>query len=617
MPDFLPSLAQCACRAYRRFYRLAFLCFVFGFGFGIGSSTSIAQPQQIRITNPEADSVLLGTYNPARYGTSVMPKDIGGILKNMATEISRDSLESYLKQVVTFYNRNTGSDTLSNTRGMGAARRWAFKKFQDFSAKNNGRMLVTYLQFNQAVCGMNQHRNVLAVLPGQDTKNHALVVVEAHLDTRCETGCDITCKSEGADDNGAGVALVLEAARVLSKYQFQHTLVFMLTTGEEQGLYGGAAMAKYSKDHGISIRSVQNNDVVGGIVCGPTSSPPGCQIPNSIDSNHVRIFSAAINFSMNKALGRFIKGQYEQWIKPTAKVPMEIVLMDPIDRTGRGGDHQPFSDLGYAAIRFTESFEYGNGNSNPEQGRQHTVLDVIGRDTNGDGVFDSLFVDYNYLHRNTLINAVGLVGAASGPQAPEFDTATAAKGYISISLKTATSLPGIYKVAVRTNSNDFAVVYTVSDTASFILPSTKTGTTYYLAVASVDAAGAQSLYSQEKAILAKVDGPPVSISAFHPHDTHGHTAWRLSPTSIFMDHISWTILGDSKKSARSLVLCIADAKGRTLRSQTFPFQGVGQILEVTLYSKTIPPGTYQVTLQADGKYVSAQTLNIPNQIKIR
>ncbi len=106
MPNFLPRLVQCGCRAYRRWYHLTFLCFFFGFG----PDTAMAQPQQIRITNPEA-----------------------------------------------------GSDTLSNTRGMGASRRWAFKKFQDFSAKNNGRMLVTYLQFNQAVCGMNQHRNVLAV----------------------------------------------------------------------------------------------------------------------------------------------------------------------------------------------------------------------------------------------------------------------------------------------------------------------------------------------------------------------------------------------------------------------------------------------------------------------
>ncbi len=138
-----------------------------------------------------------------------------------------------------FFNRNTSSDTISNTTGMGAARRWAYSKFNEYSFANQNRLLPCYLQFTYSTCGVSQHRNVMAVLPAIDTVDKSIIIIEGHLDSRCANVCDTTSKAEGIEDNASGAALVLELARVMSHYSYHNTIIFMLTTGEEQGLYGG------------------------------------------------------------------------------------------------------------------------------------------------------------------------------------------------------------------------------------------------------------------------------------------------------------------------------------------------------------------------------------------
>jgi hypothetical protein len=242
-----------------------------------------AFPQtQILVTNSAADSVLMGRYNPSRYAGEAFPGDIAAIVPDMAARISPDSLRNYLTRLVSFHNRNSGADTVSPDTGIGAARRWIYSRFQQFSAQSGGRLIPAYLQFNQTICSAAQHRNILAVLPGRDTSNHAVLVVMAHMDSRCESNCNTTCRAHGADDNGSGTALVMELARVLSRYSFKHTIVFSANMGEEQGLYGAAALATYFVNNNTPVMAAQNNDIVGGIVCGPTSwRPRACPAPRT------------------------------------------------------------------------------------------------------------------------------------------------------------------------------------------------------------------------------------------------------------------------------------------------------------------------------------------------
>jgi len=459
------------------------------------------------ITNPEVDNILKGNYDPLSYLQTLTIDNPAAISLGLLDNVTADSLQSYLNSLVSFVNRNSGSDTLSDSIGIGAARRWAYNKFQTFSLANENRLRTSYFQFDQNICAVNQHKSVLAVLPGLDTSNHQIVLVEAHLDSRCEMSCDTSCIANGADDNGSGSVLVLELARVLSNYTFNNTIVFMLTTGEEQGLWGSKAFSQYAFINNIPIKVVQNNDIVGGTICGERSSPPSCPGVSEIDSNNIRIFSQGINFSKNKQYARYIKMQYYDMLEPLMKVPMSINIMDGEDRTGRGGDHIPFRQKGYTAVRFTSSHEHGDGH--PEimgyTDHQHTVKDVIGLDTDFDNKIDSFFIDFRYLRRNAIINGNAIAMAAQAVNTPTFDLNNSFGGmYITI-LSELQYLS--YKIMVRTNTNDFVGIYGLDGSINRFVPNTLTDSTYYISVAAMDKNGIESIFSQEQMAIAIADGP--------------------------------------------------------------------------------------------------------------
>jgi hypothetical protein len=566
-------------------------------------TTALPQPTQISVTNPAADAVLKGKYNPSQYQAGAVIDQIGVIMPDLAARISTDSVTATLTHLTTFYNRNTGSDTVSSTQGIGAARRWVYSKFQAISSQNGGRLLPSYLQFTQAICAANSHRDVFAVLPGRDTANPAVFIIESHLDSRCENSCDIACKANGADDNGSGVAATVELARVLSKYTFNHTLVFLANTGEEQSLAGSGAFAQYCQTNNVPVKGVENDDIVSGIICGPKSSPPGCTQIGGKDSVDVRIFSTALNFSMNKAFARFIKGQYDQWLKPTAKIPMNIEIMDPTDRTGRGGDHEPFSRINIPAIRFTSAFE--NGDGTPTGGRQHTTLDVVGDDRNGDGALDTFYVNWEYMARNALINGAGLVSAGLNPEPPNFSLAETAQHFIQVTVTLPSSPVGVYRVALRdSGNNDFAVAYTLKDSVTFIVPATQAGKTYFIALASLDGNGDQSLYSQEQQIKATANGPP--LAALSPRRVSGNSPARLLAPIVAADRITLIVQGNPAQNGEAAVLKICDSQGRNIRIHRFRF--AGPEYEVTLARSQLAPGLYTVSLLAHGKILSGQRL---------
>lgn len=466
----------------------------------------------ILCTNPLAEQVMLGNYDPAQYAADVVITDPAIISSGIASGVSPDSLKSYIIRLSQFGTRNTGSDTLSNTSGYGAARRWTVQQFQQFSAEQEDRLIVSYLQFDQDICGMGRHANVLAILPGTDTVNPGIILIEGHMDSRCAVLCDVNCTAEGVEDNASGTALVLELARVMSPYTFANTLVFCITTGEEQGLLGAEAMAQYIQNKGITLRAVLNNDVIGGVICGQTSSPPSCPGLNDVDSTSVRLFSALSFNSPHKQLARYIKLQYKENILPTAAVPMNVRIMAPEDRTGRGGDHIPFREKGFTAMRFTAANEHGDASNGPGYtDRQHTSSDVLGVDTDGDGSVDSFFVQFNYLARNAVINGNAAAMIARAIPRPADFTAFRTGTQLTVSITDPAAL-GQYRVALRTATNDWDTVFTLAGNTG-VFPCNPTGAVI-VSVAGVDAQGIESLFGNEKlATNVSATGTPLDESS--------------------------------------------------------------------------------------------------------
>ena len=224
-----------------------------------------AQPGNLSITSSEVVNILKGAYAPISYNAAIPVSNPGTISSGLVNNISPDSLKKTLFALKGFRNRNSGSDTVSATRGIGAARRWAYNKFMQYSTANGNRLKPAYLQFDMNMCGASRHRNVIAVLPGNQVLDKSVILIEAHIDSRCESLCDIGCNAFGIEDNATGTALVMELARVMSQYTFRNTIVFAIVTGEEQGTDGALALATYFKNANIAIKAVNNNDVSGGV----------------------------------------------------------------------------------------------------------------------------------------------------------------------------------------------------------------------------------------------------------------------------------------------------------------------------------------------------------------
>lgn len=450
-------------------------------------------------TSSVAEQVMLGNYNPATYMPTIVVNDHHQIVCELNDSISADTLKSYLEKLGTFHTRNSGSDTLSPDTGIGAARRWIYSEFQQISADNENRLLPSYLQFDQVICGMGQHRNVFAVLPGADTTNKSIIIIEAHMDSRCETNCNITCKAEGIDDNGSGTALVIELARVMSKYSFDHTIVFMAVMGEEQGLLGANAFSQYAVDNGIEIKAVQNNDVVGGVICGLTSSPPKCLVVDEIDSTRVRLFSHGSIATASRGYARTVQLYYQEKLLSNVSVPMTISMYNQEDRTGRGGDHIPFRQDGFPAMRFNAAHEHGDG-SGTLPDRCHTSTDIIGVDTDNDQVVDSFFIDFNYLARNAVINGVCATLCALGPQRPAFTLTDDPTGII-VEIDPPL-LHSEYRVGIRkiTSTLEYDSIYRFNGTP-FLIPGQVLGQAYYIGVAAIDDEGIMSPFSKENSLV--------------------------------------------------------------------------------------------------------------------
>ncbi len=556
------------------------------------------------VTNTLAEQVLSGNYDPADYAPSSVVEDPALIAAEISARISPDSLKSYITALSSFGNRNTVSDTVSGVWGIGAARRWVLSQFQSFSAENEGRLLSGYFQFNREVCDVvGQHRNIMAVLPGTDPDPNGVILVEGHIDSRCEVLCDTSCLAEGVEDNASGTALVMDLARVLSKYSFKNTIVFMVVIGEEQGLLGAEAFAIYCKNNGIPLRAVLNNDVVGGVICGHTSSPPSCSGFNSIDSTSVRLFSSGSFNSPHKQLSRYIKLQYKENLLATAAVPMNVRIMSPEDRTGRGGDHIPFRSRGFPAMRFTAANEHGDAaiDANYDD-RQHSTRDVLGVDTDNDGAVDSFFVQFNYLARNAVINGNALAMIARGVPTPPGFTGTRSVSALTLEIDDPDTL-GNYRIALRTNTNDWDTVFTLTGSNAGVFPCNPTGV-LNVSVARVDDAGIESLFSIEK-----------NISISGTEEASGEAAEK--PIRLFQncpnpfDEATWiSFWVQEVPGYRVAKIQVSDMGGKVIQELPVELkQGINEVMYTHGYGVR---GAFQYTLMIDGVVVDARKMVFAN-----
>ncbi len=543
--------------------------------------------------------VLSGNYNPASYAATTAITDPDSISNGIHAAVSADSLHGYLDVLRSFYNRNSGSDTVSATRGIGAARRWVFQKFQQFSAQNGHRLIPSYLTFNYNMCGINSHSNIMAVLPGMDTSDKSIIIIEGHIDSRNAVLCDTSIVAQGMEDNGSGTSLVMELARVMSRFTYQHTIAFLVTTGEEQGLVGAQAFTNYVQLNGIKVKAVMNNDVIGGVICGHTASAPGCTGAGEIDSTHVRLFSYGGFNSFHKGLSRYIKLEYKERILPSATVAMGINLMTPEDRTGRGGDHIPFRASGYTAMRFTSANENGDANVTDTAyiDRQHTSRDSLGIDANGDGILDTFYVDFNYLARNTIINgnAAGMIGIS--PRTPDF-TLTNTFDNLIINITQETGYLH-YKVGVRTTTNDWDSVYEFSGalTDTIVVPAGS----YIVSVASVDAHGVESLFSRELMQKTGIDEFSAAQKTVELLQNKPNPADEATMISVLVN---------STFTYKEAYIEITDLNGKQIDRQKVTLnEGINEVLYQHGYHAT---GTYMYTLVIDGKAVQRKKMTFIN-----
>lgn len=556
----------------------------------------------IKVTNSLADSVLFGNYNPENYAASQVIHNPHTIAQSILNEVSADSLKSYIIRLSEFGTRHTSSDTVSNERGIGAARRWVHEKFESFSDRNENRLLPGYLQFNYPMCGVSQHRNIMAVLPGRSVADHGIVIIEGHIDSRCEGNCDVNCEAQGVEDNASGTALVMELARVMSRYTFNQTLVFLVTIGEEQGLYGARAFANYCFNNDLPVKAVFNNDVIGGIACGKTSSPPSCPGENHIDSTQVRLFSSGGFNSPHKQLARFAKLEYKEEILPLTNVPILLTIMSAEDRTGRGGDHIPFRQRSFPAMRFTSANEHGDaGVGSGYTDRQHTTRDILGIDTDGDSVVDSFFVNFNYLARNTVINGNAATMAAIGPKTPGFE-AVKSGGDVRVEIFDPLDYDK-YRVCVRTTTNDFDTVYTLTNSRELRFPF-EPDVEYIISVASVDGFNIESLFSEEVI--------PLPVGVRISPDLPEKERYRLlqNRPNPFDESTIISFVVNEQVAYKNAYILIQDLQGREVqRIKVEPKPGMNEVLYEHGYGAV---GTFNYSLVVDGEIKASRQMIFAN-----
>lgn len=434
-------------------------------------------------------TALLFSFHAA-FSQTTIQRDPG--IEKMLKEVSPDSLKGYIKTLVAFGTRNTLSTQTDPKRGIGAARNWVLAKFNEFARQSGGRLSAfidtTTLQPDGRRVDMPLLLgNVTATLKGTDPADKRIFIISGHLDNMRSNVMDRTGDAPGANDDGSGTAAVMECARVMSKYSFPATVIFVAMSGEEQGLLGARFMSEKAKKEGWHIEAVLNNDIMGSNNSNET---------NIISNTRVRVFSEGLpafeteksavnirslgleNDGKARQLARYVKETGERYVDN-----LEVVMIYRNDRFLRGGDHTPFVQQGFAAVRITEM--------NENYTRQHQDV----RMENGIQYGDlEEYIDYEYLRKNTAMNLACLANLAKAPGMPDSVKTEVRRLSNSTYLywkAPATGKPKGYYVLVRETTSALWQKKIFTAETEMRLPFSKDN--YFFAVQSVNETGNESL----------------------------------------------------------------------------------------------------------------------------
>ena len=320
-----------------------------------------------------------------------------------------------MRKLVSFGTRNTLSIQDDPERGIGAARDWIHAEMQQYAVNSGGRLRVELQSFEQPQAARIPRpvkiTNVLAWLEGtQPNPEKRLFVVSGHYDSMCGSATDAECDAPGANDDASGTAAVMEMARVMSRHRFDIPILFAAVAGEEQGLLGSTYLAEQLKKDGWNVEAMLTNDIIGN----------SRAMDGQKDDRSVRVFSEGVpsdetpaqaasrrsvggeNDSPSRQLARYIKEVGEKYVGG-----FRVNMIYRRDRYGRGGDHIPFLERGFPAVRFTEP--------NEDYRRQHQNVRVENGIQYGDL---PEFVDYDYITKVARANAAALASLASAPAPP-------------------------------------------------------------------------------------------------------------------------------------------------------------------------------------------------------
>ncbi len=359
----------------------------------------------------------LSTFLTAQSDSPAPPPAADPRLYAIADAPDPARIEADVTTLVNFGTRHTLSDTTSDTRGIGAARRWIFSEFERISEACGGCLEVMYQR--NLVPGDSTSRiredtwvvNVIAVQRGTQDSNR-FIMMSGDIDSRVSDALDGTSDSPGANDNASGMAGALEAARVLTQYKFPGSILYVGLSGEEQGLFGGKGMVDWVKEKGWNIMGTLNNDMIGNItgVDGVTDntsfrifSEPF--YPDDVQDERKNIYRRFFGGEVDgpsRQLARYIESQTQQYT--TNLNPMMVYRLD---RFGRGGHHRPFNDAGFPGVRIMETHE--------NYTQQHQDI----RTEDGIEYGDKLeHVNFPYAAKLTGVNAITLAGLAAAPPPP-------------------------------------------------------------------------------------------------------------------------------------------------------------------------------------------------------
>jgi hypothetical protein len=335
-------------------------------------------------------------------------------IPEMLGQVSAARIEANIRKLVSFGTRNSLSNPDDDKRGIGAARRWIKSELERCSQGTALEVAFDdhFVESGPRVPKPTHFVNVVATLPGtQPESRNRIYVVSGHYDSMPSSPIDGEKDAPGANDDGSGTAVSMELACVMSHYQFDATLVFMAVAGEEQGLYGSTGWAKNAHERGLDIEGMLDNDIVGN-----TRDAEG-----RIDRTHIRLFAQGVpakkelpdevvqalrtggdNDLPTRQLARYVQDAQLRFVPE-----LEVDVIWRRDRYLRGGDHFPFQDEGYPAVRFTEPVENWN--------HQHQDVRVENGIQYGDL---PEFVDFGYVANVARVNMAALASLALGPSVP-------------------------------------------------------------------------------------------------------------------------------------------------------------------------------------------------------